>query len=389
MGLGLALIGHAYWQWSQPAKRIAVTPTERIASTPTPRIAFTPIEQIRVGDRVLGENPLEPPDHQFGDEVTPATWRKMDLRCRKKDGSDAEVTLIRPVAWLEERGAKVGGVLRIAVPECGIDGDAEVLSLGPCPPIKPGKGNVVIGTFKHLCARILSLQLDNLDSPIKTTLNHRFWSNTRRGFCSAQYLWPLENIGINGKSSQVVSLEYTDTYIPVYNLEAYGSHVYLVTNACLLVHNTDPSPVEYTTVYRGVNAAEANIFRESGHIFSDAGKEAYRSARGEGMTVEQSVTRAYQASEIAHAQHLRTWGNIDDYKQAHGLWGQEIKQPLSPDYVKTERSLISFSTDKEVAGRFGTEILEIKVPKDALIKQAISTSNEHEFLIKNGVKPCP
>src|SRR5258708_2466603 len=53
--------------------------------------AIRPIEQVQVGDRVRADNPTGERDTRLGEEVDPATWRKIELRASKKDGTFAEV----------------------------------------------------------------------------------------------------------------------------------------------------------------------------------------------------------------------------------------------------------------------------------------------------------
>ncbi len=71
--------------------------------------------------------------------------------------------------------AQVGGRIDINVPECGIDGHAKLLCIGPCPAIEhdpTGRRRVITGTFHHHAAEILDLRLANLTEPIGTTPAH-------------------------------------------------------------------------------------------------------------------------------------------------------------------------------------------------------------------------
>lgn len=67
------------------------------------RTTLTPIEQIQVGDRVLAESPTGEEDTAFGSEIIPSDWRKLTLRAPKRDGTTAEVVLLRPLTWLNEQ----------------------------------------------------------------------------------------------------------------------------------------------------------------------------------------------------------------------------------------------------------------------------------------------
>jgi len=186
---------------------------------------------------VLGENPTGQFDESLGREVDPATWRKLTLRAPKRDGTYADVVLLRPQWWLDERGATVGGTALIAVPECGIDGNAEVLAIEPCSPLASGTGPVVTATFRHQSAQVLDLHIEGHDDPIGTTANHPFWSEDRRSFVRADALRVGERLrGMNGPTRvrKIVPIGVAE---PVFNLEVLGQHVYRVGASAILVHN--------------------------------------------------------------------------------------------------------------------------------------------------------
>ncbi len=65
------------------------------------------------------------------EEITPATWKSLDLELQNEDGSLVEIGLSRPNSWLEAAGAKVGASIALSIPEMGIKGDAKVLSIKP------------------------------------------------------------------------------------------------------------------------------------------------------------------------------------------------------------------------------------------------------------------
>ena len=164
------------------------------------------------------------------------------MRALKRDGSWAEVVLLRPVSWLEDRGARVGRMLEIAVPECGIDGDAEVLAIEPCPSIKPGKGRVVIGTFKHQSAKVIDLHIEGVDKSIGTTTNHPFWSEDQQQLVAAGELRIGERLRTLGGTPRLLRVVQRPKPEAVYNIEVQGVHVYYVASAGVLVHNGGGMP---------------------------------------------------------------------------------------------------------------------------------------------------
>ncbi len=121
-------------------------------------------------------------------------------------------------------------------------GDAEVLSIGPCPEVaaRPSpRHRLVTGTFLHASADVLDLAVEGLDEPIGTTAVHLFWSVDRGDFVPAAELRAGEWLRTaEGEVRRVISSVARGTPEPVYNLEVDGQHVYYVSTSHLLVHNT-------------------------------------------------------------------------------------------------------------------------------------------------------
>ncbi len=207
------------------------------------KTTLTPIEQIQVGDRVLAESPTRDEDTTFGSEIIPSDWRKLTLRAPKRDGTTAEVVLLRPLTWLNEQHGRVGGTVFISVPECGIDGNAEVLAIDPCPEILSGAGRVVTGTFLHQARSTITLKIARQSEPIECTGNHPFWSEDRQTFVRADSLQPNETLrtatGLTTVESWTPDLNPT----PVHNIEVHGAHVYHVGTSGVVVHNSGLLPI--------------------------------------------------------------------------------------------------------------------------------------------------
>jgi hypothetical protein len=199
-----------------------------------------PIEQLLVGQRVRSDNPAAGVDLQFGADIIPSEWRKLTLRAPKRDGTVADVVLLRPLTWVKEQEADAGGTVFISVPECGIDGNAQVLSIEPCPEILPGEGRVITGTFRHQVSASISLSIAGQAEPILCTGNHPFWSEDRQDFVRADSLQPNETLRTAAGTTTVTSFCHIPGSTAVYNLETHGTHVYHVGTSGVLVHNSGP-----------------------------------------------------------------------------------------------------------------------------------------------------
>jgi hypothetical protein len=197
------------------------------------------IETIRTGQRVLARNPqlaeAELPDAP----VDPASWVNIHLRITQATGDPLVITLLRPVEWLaaqlaetaaldaeypqaleEARGAGAdralteirsvivadevlrpgpGGIpaldadqtpttpwIFLALHELAAVGPAEVVRVESCPPIEPGTGRLVTGTFSHHSGEVLDITVAGLTEPIGCTGAHPFWSEDRQEFVPAR-----------------------------------------------------------------------------------------------------------------------------------------------------------------------------------------------------------
>lgn len=294
-----------------------------------PKLEAVAISKMKVGDQVPADNPTGEKDNEFGDTVDPPSWRKLVLLAPKKDGLFADVELLRPLWWLEEHHAEVGGSVEINVPECGIEGQAQVLSIESCPALKhDSRYRIVTGTFKHQASKVLDLHVEGLDEPIGTTPNHPFWSEDRQQFVRADELKEGEHLrAFNGTPivRRIVPLADPE---PVFNLEVQCDHVYHVAKNGVLVHNSTPCPILLgeTMADRVRPAAEAigartfsprslnpdrwmpnqvrwiNDQIASGRRIFDIGIDARRAARSEYYAAEVGALR-----EAGYSRVFREW----------------------------------------------------------------------------------
>jgi hypothetical protein len=242
----LLLAGLAAWRNSPPPNAtsgasiasagVAVATPDLMLAVPQPLPA--PIETIRVGQAVLASNPTDEEDLDFGDEVDQATWKHLILRAPKDDGSWCDIELLRPDWWVAESDAE-RGVVYVAVPECGIDGEATVVAIKPCPAVQPPAPGYrsVTGTFRHSNVQVVDLDVEGVATPIGTTPNHLFWSEDRLEFVRADELVPGETLLALDREVQFLGRKVREECTSVYNLEVHVDHVYHVTTDGLLVHN--------------------------------------------------------------------------------------------------------------------------------------------------------
>jgi|GEM_PF-2311024 len=197
-----------------------------------------PIEDVRVGDRIVGYNPIREQADLV--EPDPTNWRKLSLHMTKESGHGLWIDLLRPVAWIEEHNARVGTTIHLDLFEMGAVGDAEVTYLGPCPRIHPGTGTIVTGTFKHQAdenTNVVRLQLEDQIELTGVTDNHPYWSEDRQDFVEVGQLNIGELVDTAYGLKRVVSVTPIEHNGFLYNLET-TEHVYRVGSLGTLVHNT-------------------------------------------------------------------------------------------------------------------------------------------------------
>jgi hypothetical protein len=200
-------------------------------------VAYVPIEQVQLGQRLVGANPLTE-DVEL-DEPDPALARTVVLEATKPDGQLLHAELIWPVEWVDEVGATVDAQIEVAFGEIETTGMARVVAIGPCPELEPGPGALVIGRYRHelVDAPMVELTLDDDSESVHVTANHPYWSVDRQDFTPAGQLRVGETVDTLSGTAHVAaarSYRYTGT---VYNLET-TEHVYLVGSGGTLVHNT-------------------------------------------------------------------------------------------------------------------------------------------------------
>lgn len=204
-----------------------------------PTLHTKPIEKVVVGDRVAGYNPLREQVDEHLPEPDPKTWKKVDLRMTKADGKRLDIVFLWSPEMMAASGAAVGGTVQLDLPEMGAEGEATVLAVDPCPPIKTGSGNIVTGTFAHEASEgCVNVLVVGASEPIGATANHPFWSEDRKDFVPAGQLRAGESVWTrNSGIKSVLGVTPLAGRPRVYNLQVHSEHVYEVSNLGVLVHN--------------------------------------------------------------------------------------------------------------------------------------------------------
>jgi hypothetical protein len=135
-----------------------------------------------------------------------------------------------------------------------------------------------------------------------------------------------------------------------------------------------PPEPDDVLVYRGTNRGAENMaYDETGHLLSDAGINEYMS--------NGSLKGAYDSSNAAHKKWIDIWGTEDQYVQAHGAFGTELKPAFGLD-----KTFISVTTDPAQAAYFAGDgvIYSGRVPRQSLLEQTLKGAGESEYLLTSG-----
>jgi hypothetical protein len=207
-----------------------------------------PIEAVGLGDRVLTAEAGGA--QESGTAVMdPASWRAYSLRMTWADGTVTRVDLLRPAGWEQVMALGPDGrrTIHLELPEMGVSGEAEVLAVSPCPPVEPGVGRVVTGTFRkerNHGLRALHVSVAGEVSCLRVTSGHPVWSVTRGAWIGAGELVPGEALAAWRGEPVAVLANLREADTATWNLEVENEHVYRVGPAGILVHNTCPTPKE-------------------------------------------------------------------------------------------------------------------------------------------------
>ncbi len=211
--------------------------------------SFLPIEQVRVGDRVISDNPddgITAGNHESS--VDPTSWRKLVLESEWiwPDGTVDRIHIetLKPAQWIDAHDAHVGNhvpmpldLVELGMPK-GLK--ARVLENLPCPPIRPGPGRVVLTTFDHLNNNVVELRVRNesgREVVIRPTGFHKFYSVDRQAWVDAESLRTGECLSAFSQTVNLVSKRRLPGVYRVYNLTVEGEHVYHVSRLLVDGHN--------------------------------------------------------------------------------------------------------------------------------------------------------
>jgi hypothetical protein len=270
-GMYLLLTG---FSWSPLRKPRTESPVQIAVSQPNTKVVTEAIQEFDVGMRAAGSNPLRD-QVETAPEPDPLTSRKLVLQLKKESGYRLTAKLLRSTAWMERAGVVDGGTFFLELPEMGAVGDAYVEAILPCPPITKGPGNVVTGVFEHEAdpsTRILNVAFSNGEVIEGVTENHPFFSVDRNDFVPVGEMREGETVKIVDGLTQITDIKSRFAKVGelLYNLETHNEHVYQVSNAGIVVHNSCISDIRFGGA-RGIDSLRTATHHDITKAFSQSG----------------------------------------------------------------------------------------------------------------------
>jgi hypothetical protein len=162
-------------------------------------------------------------------------WRVLKLEYVRPDTQQVlHMAFLRSAA--EADLLSPGGTTPVVIEEMGIEGQARVLAVEPCPPLEQGEGELITATFmqEHIDVRLL--KLEGLDQPIEVTGSHPVYSEDQHTFVPVKDLGRGERLRTRTGTAVVESILRKPGSWRVYNLEIGSVHRYYVSQLDVLVH---------------------------------------------------------------------------------------------------------------------------------------------------------
>lgn len=174
-------------------------------------------------------------------DILPLLWRSLDVELTRPNGEKAEISMLRPLWWIQSTGAKEGGVVHLHVEEAGLRGAAKILDLSDdvTADSRHTPQGIVIGKISRENAEVVDLEVDSdQDNLVGVTPNHPLYSADRGKYIRVDEFRTGERIRTSTGTVTVTSITRRISREKVYNLEVHRAQNYFVGPQQLEAHNT-------------------------------------------------------------------------------------------------------------------------------------------------------
>ena len=250
-----------YLTWTTPDAAHCSDDSLAAGLVTAPATATRPIEQICLGDRVIGENPDSlDVDPDLADPVA-ARYRRIAATVLKEDGTAVDIELLRPAAFVNALDLTPGSQLPLQLAELDVRGVAIVTEITASPTIQSGEGEVVTGRFvTRTAANRVRVTLSSGEELTATDV-HPVWVPATATWTPAGELIPGTQLDTLHGPAEVTSVQPLSEVRSVYNIEVHRHHVYRGGNDGVLVHNSCPdfTPSEQRALQEAMDGIDIDL----------------------------------------------------------------------------------------------------------------------------------
>lgn len=339
-------------------------------------------------------------DHE---EITPYTWKIVELALTEANGKTFNVTLLRPNWWILNIGAdRKGNRFYLKIPEVA-EGSALVTNIRTNQLDtrlwnEQRNGDYVYrpitATFEHESSQVLNLYFANNKEPIGVTAEHPFYSLDRQDFVRADNLSIGEKVKTHQGQTALLDKTKLEGTHKVYNIEVYKDHNYMVSMDSLLVHNkgvggnysrslSNDNLEQYnTTVLRGGNGQAiaghgTHNFQSGTFMYIPEGTSIIALPRGRTLTDRSGrFLETTNLEKLARLSPNERVSMVTAWAKKNGIKDQAILERIKKDV----RSLEVYTSNDKIPDYI------IHPPKDLTIYQR-STSVDKSTQLSELIKP--
>ncbi|WP_010582396.1 hypothetical protein [Schlesneria paludicola] len=191
-----------------------------------------------MGARIPTKNP-RPEEYDFEwPEPDESSWVRLTMEWRKTDGGIVDAELLRPRNWVASSHLEIGSIFKVFSTELELNGIAEITAISPCPPLSTGDGEVVTGRLVTRKADETGRMTFETGDTLEGSKSHPIWSPAIQDWVPMEE-WAAGDAVLGREGWITVTfVEVLNESVPLYNIELRGEHVYEVTQAEILVHNS-------------------------------------------------------------------------------------------------------------------------------------------------------
>ncbi|MDP1562755.1 MAG: Hint domain-containing protein [Pirellulaceae bacterium] len=203
------------------------------------REALVNIQDVKLGDRVLTQNPRRDDVEYDPHNESLTDWQKISMEVRHRNGAVVDVELLRSLDWVVRNQFQIGTWISFELTDIEVDGRAFIHGIEDVDDLEVGDGELVTGRF--VTRQAYDLRRVTLDDGTQVTVtgSHPFWNPTSHQWQPIEEFVVGDYLASRQGPRKIINVELLPNGATVYNIEVAGEHVYEVGECGVLVHNSN------------------------------------------------------------------------------------------------------------------------------------------------------